>query len=455
MQKTVFLIMTVLLLVACSAGHLARDVKPLKEAGFSVPDTDSKLEKLRVLEVHQNPALLRYLKEVRSANKSLKALAATVQASQFGANAESGRRAPEIGLGVNGKRQKSSNEELANKPQNNVDASLNASWTLDVWGKLSDEAQAAQLIADQDAFNLVNTQNTLVAEAASLWLDLWLARREQNNLEQRMSFARNLENIAAEQYRQGLIDYGEYATQSLTASELRSQMLENQASERQALHRLNILRGLEPGAPLELSDDDLQPVLVPVPSAIGAEHLAARPDIQSSFARLQMMDAQTRAAYKAMLPKFTISTDFIKSGKSLAGALSSGWLWQLVGNITHPLFNGRQLRNQARQQSKQAEAALFDYEQLVLTSMEEVANALVQEQTLYEKWREAQKRQKNLMTQTRFKKQSYLDGDTSINDYVLVRQDHLSAQDQVAAALSTLLKNRISLSLALGMAVDQ
>jgi outer membrane protein TolC len=454
MKKMALFFMLLPFLSACYEKGFVKDVMSEKSANDASVHVVMKLDSVSVLEMKNMPALLHYLKQVRGTNKNLKALNANIQAAQFAANAVAGRRAPEINVGIEGGRKQVNQEPLLDKPQNNVALLLNTKWELDVWGKLLDEEQAAQLMVDQEVFNLAQAQNTVIAQAAGLWLDLWLLRRECTLLEERIRNAKNLEIMFAEQYRQGLGDYDDYAAQGLNVSELRSQIIENKAQEKRALHRLNILRGQAPDAVLSVGETELQPFLVSVPPVIDAAYLAERPDIQASFANLQIIDAQTRAVYKALLPQFSISVDVTKSGNTLADALSGGWLWQLVGNAVQPIFNAGQLRNQARRQSKQAEAALFAYEQLVLNAMEEVTNALALESALHKKWHEAKEREENLRTQVQSQKQAYLDSGASVRDYTSVQQAYLAAQSEKYAVLNTLLKNRVNLALALGMAVD-
>ena len=401
-----------------------------------------------LLPFNESPALRGYIKEVTAHNRDLKTSMASIQAFSYAAHVAGVSRWPEVNAGFQGERD---NQTLAdNKPLNRVQPSMNVSWTLDIWNKLSDQTEAEQLRTQQAYYNYENTRRALIAEAMTSWLNLWQLTKRETLLGQRIKSANNLLKTQEDRYAQGLSSYGDMVTQRDILQQLREQDAVINAQILEQLYRLNILRGQPPQTDLNISKEELSPVLTELPVSIPATVLAERPDIQSAFADIQILDKETSAAYKALLPQITLSGEAVKSGTTLANAMSGNILWQLVGGITQPVFNAGSLRSQARQKSKEAESAFYTYEQKVLLAMEEVQNALQQEQALamqeklvYARWQDLQKKQNS-------RADNYRDGAMSVEDYLSARQEALSVRDGLFSARAAYLKNRITLAVALG-----
>ena len=106
------------------------------------------------------------------------------------------------------------------------------------------------------------------------------------------------------------------------------------------------------------------------------QDLSRRPDLQSAYYNIYAEQYRASAAYKALLPSINLSAQLT------GDALFNSPAWTLLGQLTAPLFEGGKLRAQADIATLTAEKAYWSYKETLLTAVNEVNNALGQEQSL-------------------------------------------------------------------------
>ena len=135
-------------------------------------------------------------------------------------------------------------------------------------------------------------------------------------------------------------------------------------------------------------------------------------------------------------------------------ALGTDVLWQLVGGVTQPLFNGGHLRNLAKQKSKEAQSSFFNYETVVLNAMEEVENALMKESSLAQQLRISERRLKDIKKRSQSVEESYQSGAVSVQSYLGAQEQLLTIETEWIILQESYLSNRISLALAIGQPLN-
>jgi NodT family efflux transporter outer membrane factor (OMF) lipoprotein len=158
---------------------------------------------------------------------------------------------------------------------------------------------------------------------------------------------------------------------------------------KQALYRLDVLLGAQPGAISgEVAKEEPIPALPPQAKVgLPAELLRRRPDIRRAERQLAAATAQIGAATADLYPRFSLIGAF-----GLQSVSASDWLgapsrfWSIGPTITWPVFDAGRIRANIEIRNAQQEQALRLYEKSVLTAIEDVENALVNygnEQTRY------------------------------------------------------------------------
>jgi multidrug efflux system outer membrane protein len=109
---------------------------------------------------------------------------------------------------------------------------------------------------------------------------------------------------------------------------------------------------------------------------IPADTLRQRPDIRAAERGLAAATARIGVAEAQLLPDLRLTGNIGTSAFSIGGlfdAITGG----IFSSLSQTLFDGGRLRSQVRSQRAATEAALATYHQSVLTSLEDVENALL------------------------------------------------------------------------------
>ncbi len=264
--------------------------------------------------------------------------------------------------------------------QDNFVAGLDLNWELDVFGgnRRGVEAAQANLEAAEDSAN--GTLISVLAEVGLGYLDL-------RGLQKQLSVAR--ENLRAQQQTLALT---QDRMQAGLSGELDSARAESHVAATAAFippleqgilraqHRLAVLLGKAPG---ELAsqlgpESPIPSAARAVPTGLPSELLRRRPDVRRAERELAAATARIGVATAELFPKFYLTgaagvqsieaEDFLESGSRF---------WSLGPSLRWPIFSAGRIRQNIRVENARQEQALIRYEQTVLTSLEEVENALV------------------------------------------------------------------------------
>ena len=129
-------------------------------------------------------------------------------------------------------------------------------------------------------------------------------------------------------------------------------------------------------------------------------------------------------------------------------------MWSLLGSLSAPLFEGGALRAQVDIAKLNAEQAFWEYQDTLLGAVNEVENALGQEQSLTEQQLQISNALDSAKRSFSNYQSKYQQGLVDILDLLTVQQKVYDLQAQLSQINYTLLTNRIDLGLALGLGVS-
>lgn len=145
----------------------------------------------------------------------------------------------------------------------------------------------------------------------------------------------------------------------------------------QTEHLLAVLAGRAPGAG-GIPDFTLADFTLPteLPLVVPSELVRRRPDVQASEALLHAANAEYGVAVARLYPQINLSAN-LGSQALTTGALfgSSSAVWNVVGQLTQPLFNPG-LPAEKRAALAAFDAAAANYQGVVLEALRNVADAL-------------------------------------------------------------------------------
>ncbi len=168
-------------------------------------------------------------------------------------------------------------------------------------------------------------------------------------------------------------------------------------------------------------------------------------------ALLHAATAQVGIATANMLPQFSLSANLAYAGGAVGGLLSAGnKAWGLLGGVSAPLFSAGTLSARKRAAEAGAEAAQAQYQGVVLTAFQNVADTLVALQhdgQALSVARDAEAAAQNLLGLTR---QQFDQGYVAQPQWLSTRQAWLQARLAHLAAQAVYLGDTVALHQALG-----
>jgi len=258
-------------------------------------------------------------------------------------------------------------------------ATVNASYTFDIFGKERRTVEGLQAQAVQQSFVLEASYLTLTSDIASEAIQVASVRDQIAATHDIIAIEEHQLSIVQRRFQLGSQTRADILQQQSNLAAVRATLPGLQQQFAQAQHQLALLTGRSPrdAAPVELQLSDLelpQDLPVSLPSSL----VAQRPDIRQQTAVVHQMSAQIGVATANMLPQVTLyGTSFGNaSGSAATLAEASSGIWSLGGQITAPLFEGGMLRAKRRAAIDAYDQAVAQYRLVVLQAFQAVADAL-------------------------------------------------------------------------------
>lgn len=331
-------------------------------------------------------------------------------------------------------------------------SSLGVSWEADVWQKIADNVAAQDMIIASNQATYQSAKDTLVASVIRTYLNIILQQDLLNIEQQRLTVLENNEQSIVERYQYGLGDLEALDTARTDTLSTRAAIADYQEQIAQAKRALVLLVGVDK---LEnLPTTAVLPEVVEPLSALPEQDLARRPDLQSAYYNIQSKRYLVDVAYKDLLPSITLSASLSDLATTPSQALLTSPVWNLLGSLSAPLFQGGALRAQVDIAKLNAEQAFWEYQDTLLSAVNEVENALGQEQSLTQQQLQISKALASAKRSFSNYQSKYQQGLVDILDLLTVQQQVYDLQAQLSQINYTLLTNRIDLGLALGLGVS-
>jgi len=333
------------------------------------------------------------------------------------------------------------------------DAHFDASWEIDVFGGKRRALQQANALLASVEEDRRDVLVSVLAEVARNYVEV-------RNFQQRLAIAhKNIKaqqdavDIARSRFSAGLSSEldAKQAEALLATTQAQVPLLET--SLKHGLHRLGVLIGGEPGTLLvELSQTAPIPAPPPeVPVGLPSDLLRRRPDVRRAERELAAQTANIGVQTAELFPKFTLTGVAGFQSFALSDWFTGGSkYWSAGPTVTWRIFDLGRVRSQIRAANAQAQQSLVVYEKTVLTSFEDVENALVayaNEQTRYRALSDAVAANREALE---FANNRYANGLADFLNVLDAERSLYQTEDQLADSQSTVSINLVALYKALG-----
>ncbi len=261
--------------------------------------------------------------------------------------------------------------------QRNYQASLSATWHLDVWGEVSSQIESAKFQLWRAVFERDDTQRSMVANLTATYLQYVALNDRLRVARQNESVLNEIQTSLEKRVNAGDATLSDSAQQKAGIFALQAAIPSMEQQREDLLNTIAFLVGAVPGT-LVLSDDGLDsitpPAVVPgLPSAL----LLRRPDVRMAEARLLSADADIDVARARILPAVDLSAQGGLSTIIFSQILSPQSLfWNAIANLSVSVFDSGKKQSDKKLSKEVHEEMIEGYAKTINQAMREVEGAL-------------------------------------------------------------------------------
>lgn len=296
-------------------------------------------------------------------------------------NIQRGAYAPTFGITGGWTRQQSSGHtsSIPQEETHYANAALSMSWEIDVFGSIRNRVRAQRELyaASQEEYNA--TMVSLCAQVASSYIQLREIQQELIVAQINMASQEQVLHITEVRYNTGLVSKLDVAQARSVYYDTKASIPALEAGIIQYINALAVLLGLYPSdveawlihpGPLP---DYTELVSVGIPSNL----LRRRPDIRAAERQVNAQAAQVGASRSDWWPKFYLKGSVGFASKHMDEFFNHNSLtYEITPTVSINLFQGGQLINSTRLAEAQLNETIDQFNQTVLTAVQEVDNAM-------------------------------------------------------------------------------
>ncbi len=395
-----------------------------------------------------DPVLVALVERSQAANTQVRVAQAALRQARAQREVSAAGLSPTLGSTASARR-----DPAAGSAGNTVQAGLDASWELDLFGGNRRGVDAADAAAVASAASLGDVQVSIAAEVALAYITL-------RSAQERLAIANA--NLASQSETLQITDWRVQAglatslesEQARAAVELtRAQLPTLQTQIAQSRHALALLTGQAPDG-LAATLDAAAPVPqapADIALAFPADTLRQRADVRAAEWQVVAALARVAQADAQRLPSLQFGGSLGLSAVTLAGlthgaALTSG----LLASVSLPIFDGGAIRAQVGVQQAALDQSRATYQAAILAALRDVEDVLVALRQDRERLLYLQNAADAAGNAALLARQRYGSGLVDFQIVLDTQRTQLNAQDSVATASATVSADHVRLYKALG-----
>jgi outer membrane protein, multidrug efflux system len=259
-------------------------------------------------------------------------------------------------------------------------AGFDASWEIDVFGgkrRALEEANATLQSIEADRRSVLVT---LLADVARNYIELRATQRRLAIADENIQAQQEAVRLTQLRLTQGLTSELDVSQAKTVLANTQAQVPTLETTLKQSCHQLSVLLGQPPEAldSLLIQTAPIPPTPPTVPVGLPSDLLLRRPDVRSSERQLAAATAGIGVAKAELLPKFSLTGSTGYQSLTVGDLISpQSKFWSAGPSVTWRLLEYPRLRAEIKAQTAQTAAALAQFNQTVITALEDVEDALV------------------------------------------------------------------------------
>jgi NodT family efflux transporter outer membrane factor (OMF) lipoprotein len=342
---------------------------------------------------------------------------------------------------------------VAISPINDYNTGFDASWELDLWGKVRRQVESSDANVDQAADQRRDALVSSLAELARDYLQLRGVQTQIKIANDNLKVGRDVLGLAQERQQHGLQNGLDVENAAAQVESVRAQIPQLQQQESEYINALSLLLDQPPGAlRSELGSRSIVRTGPPrIPLGIPSELARRRPDVRAAEDALHAATATIGVAVGDFYPSVQLNGTVGFDALDIKNLFKASSLQYMVGpSVSLPIFAGGRLRSTLELRETQQQEAAITYRKTVLQAWHDVVNALVAH-------RLEQSRRARLRSQTEHSRAAlglardrYNDGLVDFLTVLDAERSLLQAEQQYATSTTNVSLDLVQLFKALG-----
>jgi multidrug efflux system outer membrane protein len=335
-------------------------------------------------------------------------------------------------------------------PANDFQIFVNATWEIDLWGKLrrATEAARADLLATEEGRRTIIL--ALVTSVASAYVNL-------RDLDMQLEIAKRTVKSREESYNLFQIRFKGGVVSDLELNQVKSEyeqalstipFIEKAIAQQE--NGLTVLLGQNPG-PVARGRIIDELVLPAVPAGLPSDLLVNRPDIRQAEQELIAANGRIGVARSQYYPAISLTALFGTASTDLSGLFSGpAKIWSFVAPLTAPIFTGGAIRGQVKSAEAVQRQSLLRYQQSIQAAFRDVEDALIDQKRTREQLEIQAKQVESLRDYARVARLRFDNGYTSYIEVLDAERSLFSAELSHAQTKGSLFQALVNLYKAMG-----
>jgi NodT family efflux transporter outer membrane factor (OMF) lipoprotein len=258
----------------------------------------------------------------------------------------------------------------------NYQVGLDASWELDLWGRIRRSVEAANATVSASEADLAAATLAAQSELAQNYLLLRITEIQQRVLADTVQAFTTTLKLTQNRYAAGVAARVDVVQAEAQLKSTQADAIDLQLTRAQLEHAIALLVGESPST-FAVSRSALTPRLPAVPYGVPSELLERRPDIAAAERRVAAANARIGVAEAAYYPTLTLGASGGFSARNTADLFSvPARFWSLGPALAGFLFDGGARKAVTEQARAIHEAETAAYRQTVLIAFAEVEDNL-------------------------------------------------------------------------------
>jgi NodT family efflux transporter outer membrane factor (OMF) lipoprotein len=255
-------------------------------------------------------------------------------------------------------------------------ASADASYEVDVWGRIRRSVESSVATAQASAADLETVRLSMHAELAIDYFQLRSLDVEKQLLETNVEAYEKALQLTINRYNQGVVSGIDVAQAQTQLENTRAQSTDLGVSRAQLEHAIATLIGKTPANFAIERVANVTPVPA-IPFGLPSDLLERRPDVAGAERRMAAANAQIGVAVSAYFPKLLLAAVGGYGSSSLSNWFSlPNRFWSVGPELAALLFDGGKRRSVTEQSVAAYDASVAVYRLQVLTALQDVEDNL-------------------------------------------------------------------------------